>query len=297
MVIDTDPGVDDLVALALAARSPEVDLVAVTTSYGNASLSATTRNARELLRLAGRPDVPVLPGAAAPLRRRARTAPVRHGPQGAGDAPVPPSRRVLPGPRVLRQVLAAQAEPVTLVTMGPLTNLAAALSVAGPGRGRVVRHVGMFGAARTGAAHGRLADFNAWCDPEAAARVIRADVGTLMVPLDVGRRVIVGPKVVERAMRSADPLTAWLGAALACALRHDRAHRGLDGVLVHDVLTVAAVLDPQVVVVETLPIQVSLDAGRARGHTRVRPGATLTAVAVDVHVPRIAELLARVLPA
>jgi len=118
VIIDTDPGIDDVVALALAARSPEIQLVAVTTSYGNAPLRLTTRNARLALRLAGRPDIPVLPGADRPLARPLATAPEIHGPSGVGNAPVDAAAPAPPAPQrhALLVALAAVPAPVTLVT-------------------------------------------------------------------------------------------------------------------------------------------------------------------------------------
>src|SRR6185436_2370457 len=129
LVIDTDPGIDDVVTLALAARSPELDLIAVTTTYGNATLEATTRNARAILELAGRPDVPVHAGADRPLSRKLVTAPETHGETGVGYAAVPPLSEVrrAGGEEALTSVLRAIDHPITLVTLGPLTNLARAL--------------------------------------------------------------------------------------------------------------------------------------------------------------------------
>ncbi|MBI4420585.1 MAG: nucleoside hydrolase, partial [Gemmatimonadetes bacterium] len=149
LVIDTDPGIDDVVTLALAARSPELDLIAVTTSYGNAMLDASTRNAHEGLRLAGRPDVPVYPGALRPLVRDLVTAPETHGESGVGYAPVSTRLSSLvsgpPDPAVLTALSRATA-PVTLVTLGPLTNLALALERDERlARARIARHIGMFG--------------------------------------------------------------------------------------------------------------------------------------------------------
>jgi pyrimidine-specific ribonucleoside hydrolase len=296
VLIDTDPGVDDLVALALAARSPELDLVAVTTTYGNATLAATTRNAREVLRLAGRSDVPVLPGADKPTRRTARTAPVRHGPEGAGDAPVPPLASVNPAATVIAHVLAAETEPVTVVTLGPLTNLAAAVE-ASPDLvpTRIARHVGMFGNVGSPLDAERRADFNAWCDPEAVDRVLRRRLPTIMVPLDASRRMAVPAQQVERARRSGDALASWLGTALSCALRYDRERRGVQGVLVHDALTVGAIIDPEVLELRDMRLTVSLDEGDDRGHTREAPDGVTTSVAVGVDVGRMMALLERVL--
>lgn len=296
VVIDTDPGVDDLVALALAARSPQIDLVAVTTTYGNAPLEATTRNARHVLSLAGRPDVPVVPGSAAPMRRTAHTARVRHGPEGAGDAPVPPAEPVTPTPAAIADVLAKAPKPVTLVTMGPLTNLAAAIE-RGPEllRSTIERHVGMFGNLETDLDGVRHADFNTWCDPEAAHRGLLARLPTTMVTLDASRQALVPADWVERARASRDPLTSWLGAALASALRYDREHRGVPGVLVHDVLTIAALLDPSVLVCRDISVTVSLDEGEDRGHTREALEGVPVRVAVSADAERMRELLKQVL--
>jgi pyrimidine-specific ribonucleoside hydrolase len=294
VVVDTDPGVDDLLALALAACAPELDLIAVTTSYGNATLGATTRNARYLLHLAGRPEVPVVPGAAAPERRTAATAPIRHGTEGSGDAPVPPAEPVVPNAGALARVLEGVAEPVTVVTMGPLTNLAAALRTgAGP---RVSRHIGMFGAVYNGSGGHAHADFNTWCDPEAADQVLRTGLPTTMVALDASRKLVLDPRVIRRAAQSRDPLASWLAAALSCAMRYDQGERGIQGVLVHDVVTVAYLLEPGTLTTQVMPIHVSLDEGEARGHTRVRADGIPTSVAVDVDVQRTMALIARVLP-
>jgi inosine-uridine nucleoside N-ribohydrolase len=296
VIIDTDPGVDDLVALALAARAPGIELVAVTTTYGNAPLEATTRNARHLLSLAGRPDVPVVAGSAAPLRRAARTAPARHGPDGAGEAPVPPATPVASAPAALADVLAGVPGPLTLVTMGPLTNLAAAIGRT-PHllRDKIERHVGMFGNLGQDSEAVRHADFNTWCDPEAADRVLRARLPTTMVTLDASRHAFVPADWVARARASRDPLASWLGAALWSALRYDAEHRRIPGVLLHDVLTIAGLLEPSVLECRDSFVTVSLDEGEDRGHTREAREGVPVRVTVGADVRRMRELLAPVL--
>ena len=148
LVIDTDPGIDDIVTLALAVRSPEIEILAITTTYGNAPLTVTTRNARTILRLSARRDIPVFPGADRPRSRTLTTAPETHGTSGVGYAPVAPFAPItVPArPTVLCDVLDTVSRPVTLVTLGPLTNLAAALEKdEALVRRRVARHIGMFG--------------------------------------------------------------------------------------------------------------------------------------------------------
>ncbi len=295
LIIDTDPGIDDVVALGLAVRSPELRVQAVTTSYGNATLAATTRNAREVLRLAGRPDIPVCPGADRPLVRPLVTAPETHGRTGVGHAPVPPETAAQPNPAALAEELARAPGSVILVTMGPLTNLAHALDRdAELVRRRVVRHIGMFGNIRERGNTNRWADFNAWSDPEATRRVLHAALPSVMVGLDVTRRMTFSTTEVERFAAARDPLVRWLGMALRFYVEFHRAQERLDGCVVNDVLTVGELLAPGLLTVETMTLDVDLDDDEHRGHTRERDGGARTAVAMMVDVRRMRRLLGRI---
>ncbi len=298
LVIDADPGIDDVVTLALAARSPELKIVAVTTTYGNAILADTTRNARTVLELAGRPDVPVHPGADRPLARPLATGAALHGPSGVGYAPVATAPPVAPNPSALLDVLASAPEPVTLLTLGPLTNLAHALDRDGPAARRAVhRHIAMLGAFAERGATERLADFNAWADPEAADRVLEARLPTTLVPLDVTRRFTLAAHQVAGWAASANPLTRWLSAALRYYVEAQRAACGLEGCVVHDVLTLGEVLAPGLLSLSYRRIGVDLDAGERRGHTRERDNGVRVEVATEVDVARMRSLLGRVLKA
>lgn len=295
LVIDTDPGIDDAVTLALAARSPEVELVAVTVTYGNAPLRDTTRNARTVLAHAGRPDIPVLAGSARPLARPPVTGAAMHGASGVGYAPVPAAPAVAPDPRVLLRVLSSAAAPVILLTLGPLTNLAQALDRDAPAvRRGVRRHIAMLGAFAERGASDRLADFNPWADPEAADRVLRAGLPTALVPLDVTRRMTLDADHVTRLAASPDALTRWLAGALQFSVEAHRAARGLDGCAVNDVLTLGEVLAPGLLTLVERRIVVDLDEGERRGHTREREDGVLVPVATGVDVARMRSLLERV---
>ena len=287
VIIDTDPGIDDVVALALAARSPEINLVAVTTSYGNAPLPLTTRNARLALRLAGRPEVPVLPGADRPLSRALVTAPEIHGASGVGNAPVYPTVPAAPAPqrRGLLQALAAVPYPVTLVTIGPLTNLAAALDE-DPTlvRDRVYDHLGMFGSLRERGNVNRWADFNAWSDPEATDAVVRSGLPTRMVGLDVTRQMTVTAAEVAALAASPSRLVRWLASAMQ--FRGDRC-------IINDVLAVAEVVIPGLLGFEAKGIRVDLDESERRGHTTEGASEPIL-VATSVDITRTRQLLARV---
>ena len=286
ILIDTDPGIDDVVALSLAARSPELDVAGITTTYGNATLAAATRNARAVLALLEQP-IPIYPGSDRPLERPLLTAPETHGPTGVGYAPVGGEELVTPNPTVLLDLLEWSERPVTLVTLGPLTNLAHALSV-GPDlvRSRVRRHIGMFGSLHEQGNTNRWADFNAWADPEAVDIVLRAGLPTVMVGLDVTRRMELSAVQVERLGTSSDPLTAWLAKALR--------FYGLDGCVVHDVLPLGELIEPGLLTLAQVSLAVNLEEGEHRGHTVEDPAGVPTQVALDVDMARMRALLGRV---
>ncbi len=295
ILIDTDPGIDDVVALSLAARSPELDVAGITTTYGNATLAAATRNARAVLALLEKP-IPIYPGSERPLERPLVTAPETHGPTGVGYAPVGGEDLVTPNPTVLLDLLEWSERPVTLVTLGPLTNLAHALSV-GPDlvRSRVRRHIGMFGSLHEQGNTNRWADFNAWADPEAADIVLRAGLPTVMVGLDVTRRMELSAAQVEHFATSSDPLTAWLAKALRFYVNfHSSPQDGLDGCVVHDVLPLGELIEPGLLTLAQVSLAVNLEEGAHRGHTMEDPAGTPNQVALDVDMARMRALLARV---
>ncbi len=297
VIIDTDPGIDDVVTLALAARSPELELIAVTTTYGNSTLENCTRNARIALDLAGRPDLPVIPGSDRPLVRPLVTAPETHGASGVGHAPVPAPEPVTTQPEVLLELLSEQSDPVVLVTLGPLTNLAWAIR-RDPAllRNRVSRHIGMFGNLRERGNTNRWADFNAWADPEAAGTVLKAGLPTTMVGLDATRRFTLSRAEVERWAGSQDPLVKWIAEALRFYVEFHRRQERLDGCVVNDVLTVGELVAPGLLHTERFFLDVDLDEGEHRGHTRESTGGSPVDVALSVDVSRMRTLLRRVLP-
>lgn len=282
VIIDTDPGIDDAVALALALRSPEIDILAVTTTYGNAALRTTSRNAAHVLALAGRDDVPLRPGAAAPLQRAAEAG-ERHGPEGVGGAAVPHAPDVRENTGVLVEVLRQLDGPAALVTLGPLTNLAHAVTLdGGLVTARIERHLAVLG-------DGTRADFNAWSDPEAAATVLAADIATVTIGLSVSGRVRIPGDTVRRSAASSDPLAAWLGAALKFKL-----DASTDDCTVHDVVPVAALIRPALLTLARLPLSVDLGDGERRGRTLHTDDGRLLHVAVDVDAEAVLALLERV---
>lgn len=279
IVIDTDPGIDDALALLLAARWRRCRVEAVTATYGNATIDTATRNARLVL---ARADciVPVMPGADRPLVRPLETAKETHGASGLGDIVLPPAEPVQPSSSALREALAATTQPITLVTLGPLTNLALALRQNSDlVRSRVTRHVAMGGNIDARGNTGPHSEFNVWCDPEAAAEVFRAEIGTELVGLDVTRKLVVPAAAVRKLVLHQDPDAQWLGKLLGFYVRFHQKYEGLSGAVINDPLAIALAMEPEWGESQTIPLKVDLSDGRLRGRT--------TATTQGVGVPRV----------
>ncbi|TQM14909.1 nucleoside hydrolase [Pseudonocardia kunmingensis] len=300
IVIDTDPGVDDAVAIMLALASPEVEVRAVTTVFGNVALESTTANAGRILALCDRADVPVAAGAARPLvhpqRERAQQW---HGGDGLGGrASALPVPAVEPDARgaveTMAAALRASAEPVTLVPIGPLTNVALLLAVHPDLTSKIARIVwmgGSLGAGNTGAA-----EFNAHCDPEAAHRVLtQADVPVTMVPLDLTLRCPAGPDWLD-ALAGAGSRCGELAQVIAHYRAAYRARYGMDAVAVHDAVAVLEAVLPGTLRTTALPVEVACDLGPARGATVAMPSGSGpdVQVALDADTGEVlAEILKR----
>ena len=235
LVIDTDPGIDDALAILLALASPEVDLRLVTTVHGNVELAQTTENALRVLHLAGRSDVPVAAGAAASLvHPQPERAGHVHGAAGLGGVELPPSPAAAdPRPAVvaLAELLMTSPEPVTVAAVGPLTNLALLLRVFPDAAARIGRLVVMGGSAARGGNVTAAAEFNVWADPEAAQAVLASALPTVLVGLDVTLPTVLDEDGIARfaaagpigAAGRGDP--AAVPRPRADRLRHDRRRR------------------------------------------------------------------------
>ncbi|KAA2259532.1 nucleoside hydrolase [Solihabitans fulvus] len=272
LIIDTDPGVDDAFALALAAASPEVDLLAVTTVFGNVPLSATTVNARRLLALLGREDVPVAAGADRPLvhphPHRARYAHGSDGLSGRSDTLPEPTRALDPRDAVtlMTELLAAATAPVTIAAVGPLTNVALLLAAHPWAREKIGRLVIMGGAVGGGNVSA-AAEFNIWSDPEAARRVLAEErLPTVLVPLDLTMRCAVDLDWLGR-VEAAGPVGAALVGLTAEYQRHYAQSLGWPGLVLHDAVAVAEAVRPGILRTTRYPVDVDCTFGPGRGAT------------------------------
>lgn len=297
VIIDSDPGIDDLLALWLALHSPELDVRGISVSYGNTVVEHAHRNTVEILRRAGK-RVPIAIGARRPLKRQLAVAVETHGESGLGYVELPPAGVILDWVKPLDRLLAAQEGPVTLVTLGPVTSLALALRRdAALVRAKVARHIAMIGNIEAKGNTTPHSEFNAWCDPEALAAVLAAELPTEMVGLDVTRKLVVRASEVQRLAQAQDPLAHWMHEALRFYLEFHRQYERLEGVVANDVLAIAALLQPDVLTFRDLRLRVDLAADDNRGRTRSDPQGSLTRVALDVRPEPVRQLLfGRVLP-
>jgi purine nucleosidase len=245
VIIDTDPGVDDALALLLAMRSPELAIEGITPVAGNVPLELTLPNALRMVEVAGRTDIPVAAGATGPLLRRLVTATYAHGENGLGGAVFPePKTKPIPqtAAAFIRDTIRKYPGEVTLITIGPLTNVATAFSadraLAGMARGLV-----MMGGSLSGGNITPAAEFNVYVDPEATRIVFQSGIPITMVGLDVTRKTTLTEQHVATLEAAQNPVSQAAGKIARNAINHAREQGFLAGPNMHDSLAVAAFLD------------------------------------------------------
>ena len=268
IILDCDPGHDDAIALLLALGSSELELLGVTTTYGNQTLEKTTANALRVLELAGRADVPVASGAAEPLERELVVAAHVHGESGL-DGPTlpPPSAEPVSTDAVawIADAIGRSPSPVTLIPTGPLTNIAAYLRAHGTaGIDRIV----LMGGAIAEGNMTPAAEFNIWADPEAAQIVFDAELDVTMIGLDVTHKAVTGPDVQKR-LRDAGSVGVFVAELVDFFTVYHRQTYGWDGAPIHDAVAVAHVLRPGLVETKLRNVEVELASDLCRGRTVV----------------------------
>ncbi len=273
ILIDTDPGHDDAIAILLALASPELEVLGLTAVAGNVPLPLTSRNCLTICELAGRTDLAVHAGADRPLERPLITAEYIHGKTGL-DGPnlPPPTMRLRDGDAVDFILDALLAEPpgtVTLCALGPMTNLATAFLRAPAVFGRLQRIVAMGGGAFEGGNTTPVAEFNILVDPQAAQIVFRSGVPIVLMPLDVTHKVLTWRTRVE-AMRGIGTRVAGVVADLLDFFeRFDEVKYGTDGGPLHDPNVIAWLLHPEFYAGRYVNLEVETSSELTMGQTVV----------------------------
>jgi inosine-uridine nucleoside N-ribohydrolase len=268
VILDCDPGHDDAIALLLALASPEIDLLGVTTTYGNQTLEKTTANALRVLELVERTDIPVASGADAPLGRELVVAAHVHGESGL-DGPALPEAKGTPtstdAVAFIAELVRSADRPVTLVPTGPLTNIARYLDERGTdGIARIV----LMGGAIAEGNFTPAAEFNVWCDPEAADRVFSSGLDVTMIGLDVTHRAVLGREVEER-LRAVGRVGSFVAELNVFFSRYHEKTYGWNGAPIHDAVAVAHVIRPGLVETRYRNVEIELESDLCRGRTVV----------------------------
>lgn len=295
VLIDCDPGVDDAIALLLAFASPELDVLGVTTVAGNQTLALTTANALRVVGLAGRAGLPVAAGADRPLVRGLAVSKV-HGATGLGDFELPEAHGAAVEEHavdLLARVALASQQPVTLVALGPLTNVALLLALRPEAAARLERVVLMGGAIGAGNVT-PLAEFNIWTDPEAAARVFSSGLDVTMVGLDVTLGACL--TAAELGLLGPGRAARFVARLYESYESKHVSYKTLGGAPVHDAVAVAAAVRPGLLTLSARHVEVALGSGAGRGQTVVdmRPGSEAeptASVAVGIDAPGFLGLL------
>ena len=269
VILDVDTGVDDTLALLLAARSPELELVGVTCVTGNVTVDLVVRNTLQVLETAGRRDVPVAIGRRQPLLEKVVTAAYVHGEDGLGglSRTLPIAQRSpedLPAVDFLVKALLEAETPITLVPLGPLSNIAMLLQEYPQVKSRIPRIVLMGGAFGMGNASA-VAEFNIRQDPEAAEIVLTSGVDIVMYTWDVFTQVVFGPSEVQ-TMATGSGKCGQLAGQL---MRFMQQNFGRDMVSIGDAGAVASVIDPSGLTTRMCPVRVELEGRWTRGMTVV----------------------------
>ncbi|MFM5734020.1 pyrimidine-specific ribonucleoside hydrolase RihA [Aeromonas hydrophila] len=247
VILDCDPGHDDAIALILALASPELKVLAVTTSAGNQAPDKTLNNALRILTLLGRDDIPVAAGAPKPLARELIIADNVHGESGL-DGPKLPDPAFAPvamtALELMAKCLRESPEPVTLVPTGPLTNIALLLAAHPELKSKIARIVLMGGAAGPGN-WTPAAEFNIYVDPQAADMVFKSGLPITMCGLDVTHEAQVMDEDIERVRAITNPVAQCVAGLLDFFMIYHRDPKwGFAGAPLHDPCTIAWLLAP-----------------------------------------------------
>ncbi|MFQ1652041.1 pyrimidine-specific ribonucleoside hydrolase RihA [Aeromonas veronii] len=247
VILDSDPGHDDAIALILALASPELKVLAVTTSAGNQTPDKTLNNALRILTLLGRDDIPVAAGAPKPLARELIIADNVHGESGL-DGPKLPDPAFAPqrmtGIELMAKCLRESPQPVTLVPTGPLTNIALLLAAHPELKPKIARIVLMGGAAGAGN-WTPAAEFNIYVDPEAADMVFKSGIPITMCGLDVTHEAQVMDEDIELVRAITNPVAQCVAGLLDFFMIYHRDPKwGFAGAPLHDPCTIAWLLNP-----------------------------------------------------
>ncbi len=297
IILDCDPGHDDAVAIMLAAREPSLELLGVSVVAGNQTLENTQRNARNVLQWLGA-DIPVYAGCDRPMVRDKVIAADIHGSTGLDGPVFPPlTKKLEPEHAVqflIRTLLESEGD-ITVVTTGPMTNLAMAMRLE-PKITEKIRRIVLMGGSFTNGNVTPAAEFNIIADAEAASVCFRSGRPITMVGLDVTRKALCYPEIVERMGRIGNRASNLFVALMGHFCKTQKQIFGWEGGPLHDPVTIAYLIDPEVLVTKPMNVQIDIRSTQSYGRTncdyygyqKLPPTAE---VAVDIDVARFWDIV------
>ncbi len=268
VIIDTDPGTDDAMAIILALNSPELRVEALTVVPGNVDGRQGLENALKIVSLAGRCDVAVAGGAQHPLNQKLITAQFWHGRNGLADVELPPSRcKADPrfGPDLIIEMVHKYPHEITLIPVGPLTNIALAVSK-DPSIASLVKNIVIMGGSISGGNVNGAAEANIYNDPEAAQIVFNAGWMVTMVGSDVGERTLITQKYLAQLQSSHGPQSDFVAKIADFYLTRSE-KSGYSGAAMYDPLAVGIALDPTLGTLKEMHVDVETKGEFTRGET------------------------------
>ena len=291
IILDCDPGHDDAVAIMLAAGSPKIELLGITTESGNQTIEKTSRNALKVLQWIGRGDIPVYMGCKGPMVREKMTAADIHGETGLDGPAFPEITLKLQEKHAVQYIvetLMASDEPITMVTTGPMTNLGMAIRMEPAIVEKIDKIVLMGGSYQNGNVT-PAAEFNIICDPEAAYVCFTCGRPVYMMGLDITRKVLCVPEVVERMKKIGNKASDLFVDLMAHFCRTQKEIFGFPGGPLHDPCTIVWLIAPDVIALKPMHTTIDISRGESYGRTNCdffnyqkKPINSNVAVAVDV---------------
>ena len=270
IILDTDPGIDDSLAILLALASPEISLEGLSVVHGNSSTQQGTINALSVLELAKASHIPVYQGCDLPLVQPSLLAPETHGEQGIGyaklSAPLGQPKVQKGSDYLIEKIMSAPGE-ITLVAIGPLTNIALAIRQ----EPRIVENVKevfiMGGAIRHEGNTTPLAEFNAYVDPHAAQIVFHSGMPITLTPLDVTYECVFLKDDLNRLLKIDSPITKFIADATRFYMEFHDEYQSIEGCVINDPMTLALTFMPEICDYQELYVDVDLSGGVSMGNT------------------------------
>ncbi|MGD8403044.1 MAG: nucleoside hydrolase [Anaerolineales bacterium] len=298
IIIDTDPGIDDSLAILLALASPEIQLEALTVTQGNVTVETGTHNALAVLELLNASHIPVAQGCSLPIVNPLLASDHVHGESGLGNAHLPePTKKPVHQHAIDYLIERFLAEPgeISLFAIGPLTNVALAIRKEPRIAGAVKEMVIMGGAIREGGNITPQAEFNIYADPHAAHVVFHSGIPITLIPLDVTQKCMLYAAQIEKLNLRESSISRFIADSTVPYINFTKSKTSVDGCALHDPLTLATVIAPELFIFEEHYVDVDISSGPSTGstfadfyHTTGKPANMR--IALDVRGEKFVEL-------